>query len=114
MAQPQAGIQILILNGTEERGLAREYSLMLAQARCVPAGIGNAPDGIWQQSLLVNRRLPKDRARDLAHRLGGLQVIQEWDDRGTEDAVLVLGRDHRRVEAALADKGEAGSGSGGK
>ena len=96
-------IHLLILNGTDRSGLAREVSRLVSRAGCVAENVGNAPPGRHPVSLLINRRLDLDRARDLAERLGGLTLLMEWDERGTEDAVLLLGEDHSGVLAALDD-----------
>lgn len=93
-------VHLLILNGSGEPGLAREVGLLAAGIGCLAEGVGNAPGGPAPESLLVNRRLPAPRARALAERLG-VPLLTEWDGRTTEDAVLLLGRDHARVTAAL-------------
>ena len=112
-SEPRA-VQILVLNGTAESGLARDYGALLPRLGCVTAGIGNAPSTGWTRSLLVNRRLKPDRAAALARELGGLPVIREWDRRTTEDAVLVLGDDHARIADAIAGRTNASAASAGK
>jgi len=94
-------VHLLVLNGTGRPGLAREISLLLGPAECVVEGVGNAPGEDWPNCLLVNRRLAPARARGLAARLGGINVVREWDDRAPEDAVLVLGADWAAVRGAL-------------
>ncbi len=94
-------VHLSVLNGTERRGLARDVGLLVARAGCVAEHVGNAPDGTQAESILINRRLPRQRAEALSVRLGGLELLTEWDERCTEDAVLVLGRDHQRVLDAL-------------
>lgn len=94
-------IHLLILNGTEEKGLARDFSLMVGRIGCVAQSTGNAPSKPWARSILVNRRLSNERARHLAAQLGGLEVIREFDGRATEDAVLVLGQDHSELKKKL-------------
>ena len=113
-SEPAPAIQVRLLNGTDESGLAREYSLLLPRAGCIPAGIGNAPGGLWDESLLVNRRLPPAQAAGLAKRLGDLPLIGEWDDRVSEDVVLVLGADHGRIRTAVAELLPAGHATDGK
>ena len=75
---------------------------MLAQHGCVVVAVADAPHDTFARSLLVNRRLPDAAARVLASRCADPPLITEWDGRRDEDAVLVLGRDHPRVLAALA------------
>jgi LytR cell envelope-related transcriptional attenuator len=94
-------VHLLILNGTDRSGLAREVSRLVTRVGCVAENVGNAPTGDHPASLLVNRRLDSQRARDLAARLGGVCLLTEWDDRGTEDAVLLLGEDYSNVLTAL-------------
>ncbi len=91
-----------VLNGTSHSGLAREFSLLVSGRGCVVEGIGNAP-GIWSESLLINRRMQQQESGILAHQLGGVAVIRQWDERLTEDAVLVLGEDFEKVKAALLE-----------
>jgi len=91
-----------ILNGTGRSGLAREFSLLISGRGCVVEGIGNAP-GIWSESLLINRRMEPKDSGILAHQLGDVTVIRQWDERLTEDAVLVLGEDFVKVKAALLE-----------
>ncbi len=97
-----APIHVKILNGTSHSGLAREFSLLVSAKGCVVETIGNAP-GTWPESLLVNRRLELQTSRELAHQLGGMDVIRQWDERLTEDAVIVLGEDFEKVRAALQE-----------
>ncbi len=94
-------VHLMILNGTEHNGLARQFSLLTSGHGCVVETIGNAP-GIWSKSLLVNRHLDHDAAKDLARMMGQLPMIKQWDERQTEDAVLILGEDFAKVKAALA------------
>ncbi len=86
-------VHLLVLNGTDEGGLAREFGLLLSQAGCVTEKVGNAPHGHYGRSFLVNRRLSASRAARLAADLGGLPILREFDGRSAADAVLVLGQD---------------------
>ena len=108
MSKEDAPIHLCVLNGTDEAGLARKVSLLLGRAGCVAESVGNAPHRKFPHSLLVNRKLSDDRAADLARRLGGIRVIREWDSRGSEDAVLVLGGDYAALEADLEGKLSSG------
>ena len=101
---PGEAVHLLVLNGTNRAGLAREFSLLLVPAGCVTEAVANAPEGRWKQSMLVNRRLEPSRAAALAASLGGVPVVREWDDRTTEDAVLVLGQDWEAVRRALTGR----------
>ncbi len=94
-------IHLLILNGTEIVGLAREFSLMVSRIGCVAQGTGNAPTKPWVESILINRRLSDECAQQLAIRLGGIVVLREFDGRTTEDAVLVLGQDYHQMRENL-------------
>ena len=98
---PTALAHLLILNGTDRSHLARDVGFLVVGVGCVAERLGNAPPGPHPESLLINRRLEAGRADDLAHSLGGVPVLTEWDDRGTEDAVLLLGDDYRIVMDAL-------------
>lgn len=94
-------VHLVILNGTEQAGLARKVGLALGVAGCVTQQIDNAPHTHFEQSLFINRRLPPAVARDLAARLGDIPLLLERDPRTTEDAVLVLGADYSSVCRAL-------------
>jgi hypothetical protein len=98
----QQPVHLRILNGTGHSGLAREFSLLVSGRGCVVEGIGNAP-GSWPESLLVNRRLSLQSAKGLARQLGSVDVIRQWDERLTEDAVLILGEDFAKLKAALLE-----------
>lgn len=93
-------VHLRILNATGEGGLAGDLALLVPRLGCVVEGVGNAAPWDGSPSLLINRRLPADRAADLAARLGGIPVLKEWDGRTSEDAVLVLGADFPRVRQA--------------
>ena len=95
-------VHLVVLNGTDRTGLAREVSLLLGRAGCVAERVGNADGRRVAETILVNRRLTAGEAAALARRLGGLTVLTEWDARGSEDAVLVLGGDWARLTEALA------------
>ena len=99
--QSAPAVHLLVLNGTNHRGLARQVGLLVPRAGCLAQNIGNAPAGEHPVSLLINRRLDQDRAQRLARRLGGVPLLMEWDGRGTEDAVLLLGDDYSDLLAAL-------------
>jgi len=96
-----AAIHLRVLNGTDLAGLARDLGRRLGAAGFVIGGVGHAPRPAPPASLLVNRRLDEAAAAALAARLGDLPVVREWDGRCSEDAVLVLGPDWRRVTDAL-------------
>jgi hypothetical protein len=95
-----ASIHLAVLNGTGEAGLARRVSRRMPEHGCVVVEMADAPHDTFARSLLVNRRLGEEQARRLAASLGGLPVLREWDPRRREDAVLVLGHDHRRLAPA--------------
>lgn len=97
----ETAIHLVVLNGTDQTGLARDVSLLLGRAGCVAENVGNASHLGYEESFLVNRRLSDGRAEDLASLLGGVRVLREMDGRGTEDAVLVVGQDWRRLTSAL-------------
>jgi hypothetical protein len=90
-------IRLKVLNGSGEPGLARRFSRHLGAFGCVILSIDDAPHDSFQRSLLINRRLSTATARHLSARLNGVTTILEKDPRSQEDAVLVLGHDHRRL-----------------
>lgn len=108
LAPEEAPIHLVVLNGTERAGLAREVSLLLGRAGCVAESVGNAPHLEFASSVLVNRRLAAKKAAELARRLGGIRVVREWDGRESEDAVLVLGRDWAHLVGTLEKATESG------
>jgi len=101
LSQEESPTHLVVLNGTSEPGLAREFGLRLGRAGCVVESVGNAMRRDMARSLLINRRLSDRQADELARRLGGIRVIREWDGRVGEDAVLVLGADHELLKSSL-------------
>jgi len=95
------GLQVVVLNGTHVPGLARDFGLLLGRCGLAPVGYGNAAPQDYSRSFLVNRRLPPAKVTGLRNFLGGLPVLQEFDGRGTEDAVLVLGADQALLKAGI-------------
>jgi hypothetical protein len=95
------GPHLVVLNGTPKAGLARAVSLALGGGGCVIERVGNAPHDRFQETLLVNRKLPAGQAEELGKLLGGVTVIEEIDPRASEDALLVLGGDWHTVCQAL-------------
>jgi len=94
-------VHLRVLNGTGVSGLARDISLQVVPLGCVVEGVGNVGNGDTAVSVLINRRLADAAAQRLADRLGGIPVVRQWDDRRTEDAVLILGGDWDRVDRRL-------------
>lgn len=105
---PQEPIHLVVLNGTAEAGLARDFGLLLSQTGCVVERIGNAPHQHYDRTLLVNRQLSPERARSLATELGDLPVVLEFDSRSAADAVLVLGADANDLRRQLRPRGASG------
>lgn len=101
VTETEEPVHVLVLNGTDVSGLARQVSLLATRVGCVIEGVGNADGLDGRASFLVNRRLSDRRALDLAKTLGDVPVIREWDNRCSEDAVLVLGSDYDRVLGVL-------------
>ena len=98
---PVEPVHLLVLNGTDQPGLAREFGLLLGQAGCVAEQVGNAPHDRFVRSFLVNRQLSTERAEELATALGGVPILREFDGRSAADAVLVIGRDAPRLKKHL-------------
>ena len=94
-------VHLRILNGTEIAGLARQFRLLATGRGFVVEGVGNAP-GSWPETLLVCRRLGHEQSRLLAGQFDSPPVIFQWDERMTEDALLIIGEDHARVRKVLA------------
>ncbi len=102
VAESGGGVRLVVLNGTREKGLAKQFRIRLGWAGWETEKIGNTPrETMYAHSFLVNRRLSSGEITRLAARLGGLRVLQEYDPRTEGDAVLVLGRDHERLAALL-------------
>ncbi len=106
----EPSVLLAVLNGVGVSQLAGDVAMLVGRVGCMPGRIENAPHSGYRRSLLVNRRLDDDRARDLARSLGGVPVLREADPRAAEDAVLVLGLDYARICAALG-MSEAADGS---
>lgn len=102
-AAEEEPVHLRILNGTPQSGLARDFSLLLGRAGCVAETVDNASHDRYAESLLVDRRLGDGKARALARKFGGIPVVREWDDRASEDAVLILGADHESLKQRLIE-----------
>lgn len=102
LSEEESAIHLVVLNGTNEAGLAREVGLLLGRAGCVAENVGNAPHRGYAKTFLVNRRLADRKAGELASLLGGVRILREMDNRGSEDAVLVLGQDWEKLTGALS------------
>jgi hypothetical protein len=100
----EGALHLLVLNGTDQSGLAREFGLLLGRAGCVADKVGNAPHSRYDRSFLVNRQLDSSRIEKLATDLGGLPVLIEFDGRSAADAVLVLGKDADRIRKHLMER----------
>jgi len=100
----EATVHLLVLNGTDRPGLAREFGLLLGRAGCVADQVGNAPHNHFAKSFLVNRLLDASRIKRLAAELGDVPVLIEFDGRSAADAVLVLGRDADRIRKHLSER----------
>ncbi|MBT3317314.1 LytR C-terminal domain-containing protein [bacterium] len=94
-------IHVAILNGTSITGLASDVSLAIEHYGCVVDAIENAPHSNFKESILINRRLDSEAARQLANQLGGIRLIHEFDGRTVEDVVLVLGADYKLVTDSI-------------
>ncbi len=92
-----AGIQLVVLNGTHVRGLARDCGMLLGRLGLAPVDFGNAQPQDYSRCFLVNRRLVAGQLAYLQQLLGGVPILREFDSRGTEDVVLVLGADHEQL-----------------
>jgi len=99
-----ADLQLVVLNGTGAQGLARNMGMLLARSGLAPVRYGNASAQDYARSILVNRRMPDERAIAVARRLG-VPLLEEYDGRSTEDAVLVLGGDHASLRERLVRMG---------
>jgi len=95
-------VSVVILNGTDIKGLAQQFRRRLEWAGWQTERIGNTPDeSRYEHSFLINRRLPFATATGLGRDLGGLPILQEYDQRTVGDLVLVLGRDYSRLAELL-------------
>ncbi len=103
-AEQRSFVHVLVLNGTDRVGLAREFGLLLGRAGCVADEVGNAPHNHFEHSFLVNRQLDAVRMEKLAADLGGLPILLEFDGRSAADAVLVLGHDAEQIRQHLNER----------
>jgi hypothetical protein len=98
--KPPSGIRVEVLNGSGQEGVGGKVAAVLRDAGFQVISVRNADRFDYPRTLVAARGSDVGRARAVAHKLDGSQIIRQrapvdWD------VTVVVGRDQAR---ALADK----------
>ncbi len=89
--EPQ--IQVEVLNGTGESGLAMRTAVELRKAGIDVLIVGDAEHFRFERSIIVDRRGDRDLVSRLSRLTGCKRVVEQRQERPLVDATLVIGRD---------------------
>ncbi|OPX32867.1 MAG: hypothetical protein B1H40_01470 [Candidatus Latescibacteria bacterium 4484_181] len=92
-------IRVEVLNGCEERGLARRLTDLLRRSGFDVVNFGNAESFDFLETIVVDRSGHIERARRVARALGVKNCIQQikQDPYRIEDVLVIIGRDFRNL-----------------
>jgi hypothetical protein len=98
--KPPSGIRVEVLNGSGQEGVGGKVAAVLRDAGFQVVSVRNADRFDYPRTLVAARGTDVGRAKAVAHKLDGSQIIRQrapvdWD------VTVVVGRDQAR---ALADK----------
>jgi hypothetical protein len=98
--KPPSGIRVEVLNGSGQEGVGGKVAAVLRDAGFQVVSVRNADRYDYPRTLVAARGTDVERARTVARKLDGSQIIRQrapvdWD------VTVVVGRDQAR---ALADK----------
>jgi hypothetical protein len=98
--RPPSGIRVEVLNGSGQEGVGGKVAAVLRDAGFQVVSVRNADRFDYPRTLVAARGTDIGRAKAVAHKLDGSQIIRQrapvdWD------VTVVVGRDQAR---ALADK----------
>ena len=98
--KPPSGIRVEVLNGSGQEGVGGKVAAVLRDAGFQVISVRNADRFDYPRTLVAARGSDVGRAKAVAHKLDGSQIIRQrapvdWD------VTVVVGRDQAR---ALADK----------
>lgn len=94
---PLARLEIEVLNGCGDTGLAQRAAQRLQALGQVVTTVADAEHHDFAASFLIDRRGKAPLTRRLADTVGPCQVVLERTEDATADVTLVLGRDWPRM-----------------
>lgn len=86
-------IQIEVLNGTGESGLAMRTAVELRRAGIDVLIVGDAEHFHFERSVIVDRRGNGDTVSRLSRLTGCRNIVEQRQERPLVDATFVIGRD---------------------
>ncbi|MBX6363237.1 MAG: LytR C-terminal domain-containing protein [Gemmatimonadetes bacterium] len=92
---PESTIRVEVLNGSGLPGRARDATEQLRSRGYDVVYFGNASDGPWAASRVIDRVGHRERAEGVARALGIRQVETRVDSTLLLDATVVIGKDWR-------------------
>ncbi len=92
-------IRVEILNGCEERGLARKVTDLLRRSGFDVVNFGNAESFDFLETIVVDRSGHMEKTQRVAEVLGVENCIQQikQDPYRIEDVLVIIGRDFRKL-----------------
>ena len=94
--QPPGGLRIEVLNGTGQKGLARQIAMSLMKEGVDVFKVDNADSFAYSETILIARRqgIGLD---DFGRALGCKNVIEQLKEDSFVDATLIIGADYRNL-----------------
>jgi hypothetical protein len=86
-------LQIEVLNGTGESGLAMQTAAGLRRMGIDVLIVGDANSFDFEQSLLIDRKGNSEPVRRLSRLIGCRHVLQQVQEHPLVDATLIVGED---------------------
>jgi hypothetical protein len=92
-------IRVEVLNGCEERGLARKVTGLLRRSGFDVVNFGNAENLDFLETIVVDRSGHIEKAQQVAQTLGVENCVQQikQDPYRIEDVLVVIGRDFPKL-----------------
>ena len=86
-------IQLEVLNGTGEQGVAMRMAMELRKAGIDVLIVGDAEHFRFERSIIVDRRGDEEIVSRLSRLTGCGRVVEQRQERPLVDATLIVGRD---------------------
>jgi hypothetical protein len=91
--RPSRPLQVQVLNGSGVPELAQQAARRLRARGLDVVGVGNADAQVYPETLVLLRRGPQRRARQVRDALGSGKVLEQRDQSLLVDVTVILGRD---------------------
>ncbi|MCK4590472.1 MAG: LytR C-terminal domain-containing protein [Candidatus Latescibacteria bacterium] len=92
-------IRVEVLNGCEEKGLARKVTSLLRRSGFDVVNFGNAENFDFLETIVVDRSGQIEKAQQVAQTLGVENCVQQikQDPYRIEDVLVIIGRDFHKL-----------------